>query len=73
MSHSFFCIQVKSEVLNCADLFIQFFSVQTNKCMVLNWSFGTAISVVRSITDIIYLLHMLLQVLSNFYSQIQNN
>ncbi|KAJ1698706.1 hypothetical protein LUZ63_007218 [Rhynchospora breviuscula] len=43
-------------------LFFFVLSVQkTNKCMVLNWSFGTAIAVVRSITDIIYLMHMLLQ------------
>ncbi|XP_078165429.1 putative cyclic nucleotide-gated ion channel 20, chloroplastic isoform X2 [Carex rostrata] len=34
---------------------------KTNKCMVLNRSVGIAIAVVRSITDIIYLLHMLVQ------------
>ncbi|XP_078165411.1 putative cyclic nucleotide-gated ion channel 20, chloroplastic isoform X3 [Carex rostrata] len=34
---------------------------KTNKCMVLNWSVGIAIAVVRSITDFIYLLHMLVQ------------
>ncbi|KAJ3695955.1 hypothetical protein LUZ60_001332 [Juncus effusus] len=34
---------------------------QENKCMVLNWKFGTAIAVVRSVTDMIYFLHMLLQ------------
>ncbi|KAF3339397.1 putative cyclic nucleotide-gated ion channel 20 [Carex littledalei] len=43
-------------------LFFILLSVEkTNKCMVLNWSLGRAIAVVRSITDIIYLLHMLLQ------------
>ncbi|KAG0464589.1 hypothetical protein HPP92_018753 [Vanilla planifolia] len=31
------------------------------KCLVFNWSLATAIAVVRSATDFIYLLHMLLQ------------
>eukprot|EP00268_Persea_americana_P019348 TRINITY_DN19916_c0_g1_i1.p1 TRINITY_DN19916_c0_g1~~TRINITY_DN19916_c0_g1_i1.p1 ORF type:complete len:782 (+),score=97.16 TRINITY_DN19916_c0_g1_i1:523-2868(+) len=31
------------------------------KCIVLNWSLATTIAVVRSLTDFIYLLHMLLQ------------
>ncbi|XP_078165444.1 putative cyclic nucleotide-gated ion channel 20, chloroplastic [Carex rostrata] len=35
---------------------------KTNKCMVLNRSVGIAIAVVRSITDFIYLLHMLVQI-----------
>ncbi|TVU28739.1 hypothetical protein EJB05_20270 [Eragrostis curvula] len=34
---------------------------QDNKCIVLNWNFATALAVVRSVTDAIYLLHMLLQ------------
>nr|CAD1825097.1 unnamed protein product [Ananas comosus var. bracteatus] len=34
---------------------------QVDKCIVLNWSFATVLAVVRSITDLIYLLHMLLQ------------
>ncbi|KAJ1698707.1 hypothetical protein LUZ63_007219 [Rhynchospora breviuscula] len=43
-------------------LFVFLLSVEkTNKCMVLHWSFGTAIAVARSITDIIFLLHMILQ------------
>jgi len=36
--------------------------VQDNKCIVLNWNFATALAVVRSVTDAIYFLHMLLQV-----------
>ncbi|WOK94280.1 hypothetical protein Cni_G02982 [Canna indica] len=43
-------------------LFFFLLSVQKdNKCIVLNWSLATAIAVVRSLTDFIYLLHMLLQ------------
>lgn len=43
-------------------LFFYLFSVQHgNKCMVLNWSLATAIAVVRSMTDFIYLLHIFLQ------------
>ncbi|KAG2661908.1 probable cyclic nucleotide-gated ion channel 20, chloroplastic [Panicum virgatum] len=34
---------------------------QANKCIVLNWNFATALAVVRSVTDAIYFLHMLLQ------------
>ncbi|CAN6245922.1 unnamed protein product [Urochloa humidicola] len=34
---------------------------QDNKCIVLNWNFATALAVVRSVTDAIYFLHMLLQ------------
>jgi cyclic nucleotide gated channel len=39
--------------------------MQGNKCIVLNWEFGTALAVVRSVTDAIYFLHMLLQVSSS--------
>ncbi|XP_073010183.1 probable cyclic nucleotide-gated ion channel 20, chloroplastic isoform X1 [Typha latifolia] len=43
-------------------LFFFLLSVKENdKCIVLNWSFGIAIAVVRSLTDFIYFLHMLLQ------------
>ncbi|XP_010932484.1 probable cyclic nucleotide-gated ion channel 20, chloroplastic [Elaeis guineensis] len=43
-------------------LFFFVLSVQENyKCMVLNRSFATDLAVVRSVTDFIYLLHMLLQ------------
>ncbi|KAJ6832844.1 putative cyclic nucleotide-gated ion channel 20, chloroplastic [Iris pallida] len=31
------------------------------KCIVLNWSFAAAVAAVRSVTDFIYFLHMLLQ------------
>lgn len=31
------------------------------KCIVLNWSFATAVAAVRSVTDFIYFLHMVLQ------------
>lgn len=34
---------------------------QEQKCIVFNWSLATAITVVRSATDFIYFLHMLLQ------------
>ncbi|XP_058108465.1 probable cyclic nucleotide-gated ion channel 20, chloroplastic isoform X3 [Magnolia sinica] len=34
---------------------------EENKCIQFNWSFANAIVVVRSFTDFIYLLHMLLQ------------
>ncbi|XP_077236250.1 putative cyclic nucleotide-gated ion channel 20, chloroplastic [Tasmannia lanceolata] len=34
---------------------------QDNLCLVLNWPLATAIAIVRSVTDFIYLLHMLLQ------------
>jgi len=42
--------------------FFHFHQVQDNKCIVLNWNFATALAVVRSVTDAIYFLHMLLQV-----------
>lgn len=43
-------------------LFFYLFSVEEdNKCIVLNWSLATAIAVVRSVTDFIYLLHIFLQ------------
>ncbi|KAF8730239.1 hypothetical protein HU200_017217 [Digitaria exilis] len=43
-------------------LFFFLLSVQQDhKCIVLNWSFATALAVVRSVTDAIYFLHMLLQ------------
>ncbi|KAK8966565.1 hypothetical protein KSP40_PGU006072 [Platanthera guangdongensis] len=32
-----------------------------HKCLVFDWSVATAISIVRSATDFIYFLHMLLQ------------
>ncbi|URE45133.1 cNMP [Musa troglodytarum] len=34
---------------------------KNNKCIVFNWSLATAIAVVRSLTDFIYLLHIILQ------------
>jgi len=36
--------------------------MQAYNCIVLNWNFATALAVVRSVTDAIYFLHMLLQV-----------
>lgn len=43
-------------------LFFFLLSVQKNdKCIVFNWSLATAIAVVRSLTDFIYLLHIILQ------------
>lgn len=43
-------------------LFFYLFSVmEDDKCIVLNWSLATAIAVVRSVTDFIYLLHIFLQ------------
>ncbi|KAL6911566.1 hypothetical protein ACP4OV_000371 [Aristida adscensionis] len=43
-------------------LFFFLLSVEkNNKCIVLNWHFATALAVVRSVTDSIYFLHMLLQ------------
>ncbi|XP_058108469.1 probable cyclic nucleotide-gated ion channel 20, chloroplastic isoform X3 [Magnolia sinica] len=43
-------------------LFFFLLSVQKgNKCIQFNWSFANAIVIVRSFTDFIYLLHMLLQ------------
>jgi hypothetical protein len=44
----------------CACLFL---AVQDNKCVVFNWQFQIALIVARSVTDAIYLLHMLLQVM----------
>lgn len=41
---------------------IVYLEEQHNKCIVLNWSLATAIAVVRSVTDFIYLLHIFLQV-----------
>ncbi|KQK19072.1 probable cyclic nucleotide-gated ion channel 20, chloroplastic isoform X2 [Brachypodium distachyon] len=32
-----------------------------NKCIVFNWNFARALAVARTVTDVIYLLHMLLQ------------
>lgn len=43
------------------DLNITIF-IQENKCIVLNWPMTTAMIVLRSMTDFIYLLHILLQV-----------
>ncbi|XP_066322744.1 probable cyclic nucleotide-gated ion channel 20, chloroplastic isoform X2 [Miscanthus floridulus] len=34
---------------------------QDGNCIVLNWNFATGLAVVRSVTDAIYFLHMLLQ------------
>jgi hypothetical protein len=45
-----------------ADHAVLFCLMQDNKCIVFNWNFATALAVVRSVTDAIYLLHMLLQV-----------
>lgn len=43
-------------------LFFFLFSVkQDHKCIVINWTMKTAFVVFRSMTDLIYLLHMLLQ------------
>lgn len=43
-------------------LFFFLLSVQKdNKCIVLNWKFATGLAVVRSVSDAIYFLHMLLQ------------
>lgn len=39
-----------------------FFCHQDYKCIVLSWSLAKTIAVVRSLTDFIYLLHILLQV-----------
>ena len=50
-------------------LFIWFRQMQDGNCIVLNWNFATGLAVVRSVTDAIYFLHMLLQVSSSsFYS-----
>ena len=35
---------------------------QDNKCIVLNWPMTTTMVVFRSMSDLIYLIHMLLQV-----------
>jgi len=35
---------------------------QDNKCIVLNWNFAMALAAVRSVTNAIYSLHMLLQI-----------
>lgn len=52
--------------LNCLWLDFQtsivFNDQQDNMCIVLNWSFAIVIAIVRSVTDFVYLLHMLLQV-----------
>lgn len=43
-------------------LFFFLLSVEKgHRCIYLNWNMATAIAVVRSITDFVYLLHMLLQ------------
>ncbi|KQK01681.1 probable cyclic nucleotide-gated ion channel 20, chloroplastic [Brachypodium distachyon] len=43
-------------------LFFFLLSVEKdNKCIVLNWKFATGLAVVRSVSDAIYFLHMLLQ------------
>ncbi|XP_047082624.1 probable cyclic nucleotide-gated ion channel 20, chloroplastic [Lolium rigidum] len=43
-------------------LFFFLLSVQKdNKCIVLNWKFATGLAVVRSVSDAIYFMHMLLQ------------
>lgn len=41
--------------------FFLFRTQQDNMCIVLNWSFAIVIAIVRSVTDFVYLLHMLLQ------------
>jgi hypothetical protein len=46
-------------------LFIWFWQMQDGNCIVLNWNFATGLAVVRSVTDAIYFLHMLLQVSSS--------
>ncbi|KQK19073.1 hypothetical protein BRADI_1g46260v3 [Brachypodium distachyon] len=37
------------------------FDNKDNKCIVFNWNFARALAVARTVTDVIYLLHMLLQ------------
>ncbi|KAG6534137.1 hypothetical protein ZIOFF_008021 [Zingiber officinale] len=43
------------------DVIYQFLLMQEEKCIVFNWSLAIGIAVVRSVTDFIYLLHMILQ------------
>lgn len=68
----------KSERVILVLLFYFFFQVhfstlwmQDHKCIVIDWPMTTTIVVFRSMTDIIYLLHMLLQVPTHFPSLLE--
>ncbi|KAH6806759.1 cyclic nucleotide-binding transporter 1 [Perilla frutescens var. frutescens] len=59
--NQFFVIACSFAVFLDPMFFFLLYVLQDNKCIVLNWPMTTAMIVLRSMTDFIYLLHMLLQ------------
>ncbi|MCD7470002.1 putative cyclic nucleotide-gated ion channel 20, chloroplastic [Datura stramonium] len=59
--NKFFVISCLFAVFIDPLFFFLLYVHQGNKCIVLNWPLTTTIVILRSITDIIYLMHILLQ------------
>ncbi|XP_060204259.1 probable cyclic nucleotide-gated ion channel 20, chloroplastic isoform X5 [Lycium barbarum] len=59
--NKFFVISFLCAVFIDPLFFFLLYVQQENKCTVLNWPLTTTIVILRSITDIIYLMHILLQ------------
>ncbi|XP_059304210.1 probable cyclic nucleotide-gated ion channel 20, chloroplastic isoform X1 [Lycium ferocissimum] len=59
--NKFFVISFLCAVFIDPLFFFLLYVQQGNKCIVLNWPMTTTIVILRSITDIIYLMHILLQ------------
>ncbi|XP_075107925.1 putative cyclic nucleotide-gated ion channel 20, chloroplastic isoform X4 [Nicotiana tabacum] len=59
--NKFFVISCLFAVFIDPMFFFLLYVQQGNKCIVLNWPMTTTIVILRSITDIVYLIHILLQ------------
>ncbi|PKA49601.1 putative cyclic nucleotide-gated ion channel 20, chloroplastic [Apostasia shenzhenica] len=63
-------LEHEKSMLNCISLwsigFLDSAIKKEHKCLDFNWSLATGIAVVRSFTDFIYFLHMLLQTFAQF-------
>ncbi|XP_077230567.1 putative cyclic nucleotide-gated ion channel 20, chloroplastic [Tasmannia lanceolata] len=59
--NKFFVISCLVAIFIDPLFFFLLYVQQDNMCIVLNWPLAAAIAAVRSVTDFIYLLHMLLQ------------
>ncbi|XP_033509009.1 probable cyclic nucleotide-gated ion channel 20, chloroplastic isoform X2 [Nicotiana tomentosiformis] len=61
--NKFFVISCLFAVFIDPMFFFLLYVQQGNKCIVLNWPMTTTIVILRSITDIVYLIHILLQII----------
>nr|XP_009761447.1 PREDICTED: probable cyclic nucleotide-gated ion channel 20, chloroplastic isoform X2 [Nicotiana sylvestris] len=61
--NKFFVISCLFAVFIDPLFFFLLYVQQGNKCIVLNWPMTTTIVILRSITDIVYLVHILLQII----------